>query len=64
MIGLGVMGANLALNIEDHGFPVAVWNREPETTEQFCAANPDKPLTATRRRSRSSSARWSGRAGS
>ena len=27
MIGLGVMGENLALNIEEHGFPVAVWNR-------------------------------------
>jgi len=28
MIGLGVMGENLALNVEDHGFPVSVWNLE------------------------------------
>ena len=48
MIGLGVMGSNLALNIADHGFRVAVWNREPEKTVQFCAANPDKPLVATK----------------
>jgi len=48
MIGLGVMGSNLALNVADHGFRVAAWNREPQTTEKFCAANPDKPLTATR----------------
>ena len=25
MIGLGVMGQNLALNVEDHGFATAVW---------------------------------------
>ncbi|HEY0371592.1 MAG TPA: NADP-dependent phosphogluconate dehydrogenase [Thermoanaerobaculia bacterium] len=47
MIGLGVMGSNLALNIVDHGFSVAVWNRETETAVKFCAANPGKPLTAT-----------------
>ena len=28
VIGLGTMGRNLALNIEEHGFPVAVWNLE------------------------------------
>lgn len=31
MAGVGVMGLNLALNMEDHGFSVAVWNRDPET---------------------------------
>ena len=30
VIGLGVMGRNLAWNMVDHGFRVAVWNREPE----------------------------------
>ena len=30
VIGLGTMGRNLALNIESHGVPVAVWNREKE----------------------------------
>ncbi len=33
MIGMAVMGRNLALNIADHGFRVAVWNREPNLTE-------------------------------
>ncbi|MGZ5440748.1 MAG: NADP-dependent phosphogluconate dehydrogenase [Thermoanaerobaculia bacterium] len=42
------MGSNLALNVADHGFRVAAWNRDPETTVKFCAANHDKPLVATR----------------
>jgi 6-phosphogluconate dehydrogenase len=29
LIGLAVMGENLALNIERNGFPIAVWNRDP-----------------------------------
>jgi 6-phosphogluconate dehydrogenase len=29
MAGMGVMGLNLALNMESRGFAVAVWNREP-----------------------------------
>ncbi len=33
MIGMAVMGRNLALNIADHGFRVAVWNREPHLTD-------------------------------
>jgi 6-phosphogluconate dehydrogenase len=48
MIGLAVMGANLALNIEEHGFSVAVWNREPETTDKFIAKNAGKKFTATK----------------
>ncbi|HEX8412109.1 MAG TPA: NADP-dependent phosphogluconate dehydrogenase [Thermoanaerobaculia bacterium] len=48
MVGLGVMGANLALNVADHGFTVAVWNREWEKAEKFCKDNPDKQLTAKR----------------
>ncbi|HYH06653.1 MAG TPA: NADP-dependent phosphogluconate dehydrogenase [Thermoanaerobaculia bacterium] len=47
MIGLGVMGANLALNVEEHGFSVAFWNREPERTQQFCDENRGKNFTAT-----------------
>ncbi len=35
MIGLGVMGENLALNVEDHGFPVAVWNLEGDWVDRF-----------------------------
>ncbi|MEO8381843.1 MAG: NADP-dependent phosphogluconate dehydrogenase, partial [Acidobacteriota bacterium] len=48
MVGLGVMGANLALNVADHGFTVALWNREPEKAQRLAAENPDKKLTATR----------------
>ena len=33
MIGMAVMGRNLALNILDHGTSVAVYNREPELTK-------------------------------
>ncbi len=39
LIGLGVMGRNLALNIEDHGFTVAVWNRRTEQVAAFLAEN-------------------------
>lgn len=37
LIGLGTMGANLALNIADHGFRIAVYNRTVETTRRFAA---------------------------
>ncbi len=35
LIGLGTMGANLALNIAEKGFPIAVWNRTTEKTRAF-----------------------------
>ena len=35
LIGLAVMGQNLALNMDDHGFKVAVYNRTQSTTEGF-----------------------------
>ena len=47
MIGLGVMGSNLALNVEDHGFTVAVWNREPDRLRQFMADNAGKKFIGT-----------------
>ncbi len=37
LIGLGVMGANLALNIAEKGFPVAVHNRTTERIPEFIA---------------------------
>ena len=48
MIGLGVMGQNLALNIEEHGFPIAVWNRTPDAMEKMLKANPGKNLIGAR----------------
>ncbi|KOR35144.1 MULTISPECIES: NADP-dependent phosphogluconate dehydrogenase [Planktothricoides] len=35
VIGLAVMGENLALNVERNGFPVAVYNRTAEKTDAF-----------------------------
>ena len=35
LVGLGVMGRNLALNIERNGFPIAVWNRNPQKMHDF-----------------------------
>jgi 6-phosphogluconate dehydrogenase len=37
VIGLAVMGRNIALNVERNGFPVAVHNRTWERTEQLLA---------------------------
>jgi 6-phosphogluconate dehydrogenase len=37
LIGLGVMGSNLALNIAEKGFPIAVWNRTGDKTIAFHA---------------------------
>src|SRR5205809_386689 len=37
MIGLGVMGENLVLNMESKGFSVAVFNRTTEVTDKFAA---------------------------
>ncbi|PZD75073.1 6-phosphogluconate dehydrogenase, decarboxylating [Acaryochloris thomasi RCC1774] len=35
LIGLAVMGENLALNVERNGFPVAVYNRTASRTDEF-----------------------------
>jgi len=43
LIGLAVMGQNLALNIADHGFKISVYNRTTATMEKFVAENPDTP---------------------
>ncbi|MGD8912856.1 MAG: NADP-dependent phosphogluconate dehydrogenase [Candidatus Thiodiazotropha sp.] len=42
LIGLGVMGRNLALNMEEKGFPVAVWNRRSAAITEFLDENPGK----------------------
>src|SRR5687767_9206073 len=43
LIGLAVMGQNLALNVADHGFRVTVYNRTTATMEKFVAENPNTP---------------------
>ena len=35
VIGLAVMGENLALNVESRGFPIAVYNRTFAKTQTF-----------------------------
>jgi 6-phosphogluconate dehydrogenase len=37
VIGLAVMGENIALNVERNGFPIAVYNRSREKTDKFMA---------------------------
>jgi len=37
LIGLGVMGSNLALNIAEHGYKVAVYNRTASKIDDFVA---------------------------
>jgi len=48
MIGLGVMGRNLALNVEEHGFPVAVWNLETDWVDSFVNENGAKQFIGTK----------------
>src|ERR1043165_4108664 len=48
MVGLAVMGSNLALNVEEHGFSVAVWNREPQVVDDFVGKNAGKKFTGTK----------------
>ncbi|MFP6866710.1 MAG: NAD(P)-binding domain-containing protein, partial [Roseibacillus sp.] len=43
LVGLAVMGQNLALNIADHGFKISVYNRTTSKTDAFAAENPDTP---------------------
>jgi 6-phosphogluconate dehydrogenase len=43
VIGLAVMGRNLALNFADHGFRVAAYNRTTRVTDEFVAAHRDTP---------------------
>ena len=40
LVGLAVMGQNLALNIADHGFKISVYNRTTSKTDAFAAENP------------------------
>jgi 6-phosphogluconate dehydrogenase len=48
IVGLGVMGQNLALNVEDHGQSVAVWNLEPERVDEFVHENSNRKVVGTK----------------
>ncbi len=43
LIGLAVMGQNLALNIADHGFQISVYNRTTSKMTEFVEKHPDTP---------------------
>ncbi|GHC62768.1 NADP-dependent phosphogluconate dehydrogenase [Roseibacillus persicicus] len=43
LVGLAVMGQNLALNIADHGFQISVYNRTASKTDAFVAENLSTP---------------------
>lgn len=45
LIGLRVMGSNLALNMADHGYDVAIYNRTYAIGEQVIKDNPNSNLT-------------------
>lgn len=40
VVGMAVMGSNLALNMADHGFSVSVYNYTPDLTEKFISERP------------------------
>ncbi|NUP07335.1 MAG: NADP-dependent phosphogluconate dehydrogenase [Polyangiaceae bacterium] len=44
VIGMAVMGKNLALNMADHGQRVAIYNRSGNVTDEVMAENPAKKL--------------------
>lgn len=47
LIGLAVMGKNLALNIADHGYSVSVYNRSGERTNNLVNEAKDKKIVGT-----------------
>ncbi|MGY3779679.1 NADP-dependent phosphogluconate dehydrogenase [Isobaculum melis] len=47
VIGMAVMGKNLALNIESRGYSVSIFNRTGSKTEEVVAEHPDKNLVPT-----------------
>ncbi|MDO4432681.1 MAG: NADP-dependent phosphogluconate dehydrogenase [Aerococcaceae bacterium] len=47
VVGMAVMGRNIALNIESRGYSVALYNRTGSKTTEVIEANPGKNLKAT-----------------
>src|SRR5476651_2437217 len=44
VVGMAVMGRNLALNIESRGYSVSIFNRSGDKTDEVIAENPGKNL--------------------
>ena len=47
VVGMAVMGRNIALNIESRGYSVSIYNRTTSRTEEVIAENADKHLVPT-----------------
>ena len=47
VVGMAVMGRNLALNIESRGYSVSIFNRSSSKTDEVIALHPDKKLVPT-----------------
>ena len=47
VVGMAVMGKNLALNIESRGYSVSIFNRTASKTEEVIAEHSDKKLVPT-----------------
>ncbi|MBS4749515.1 NADP-dependent phosphogluconate dehydrogenase [Granulicatella sp. zg-ZJ] len=47
VVGMAVMGKNLALNIESRGYTVSIFNRTTSKTDAVIAEHPDKKLVPT-----------------
>ena len=45
VVGMAVMGSNLALNMADHGYTVSVYNYTPDLTEAFLKERPHENIT-------------------
>ncbi|SFH78869.1 NADP-dependent phosphogluconate dehydrogenase [Pisciglobus halotolerans] len=48
VVGMAVMGKNLALNIESRGYSVSIYNRTTSKAEAVVAEHPDKKLVLTK----------------
>lgn len=48
VVGMAVMGKNLALNIESRGYSVSIYNRTTAKSEAVIEENPDKKLVLTK----------------
>ena len=45
VVGMAVMGSNLALNMADHGYDVSVYNYTPDLTARFLQERPHEKIT-------------------
>ena len=48
VVGMAVLGKNLALNVESRGYTVALFNRTTAKTEEVVAEHPDKNFVLTK----------------